>query len=370
MSVKNFSYFNKFIWSLNVIAVILIILSAIVGKVAPSQTNSFSFLGLAYIPLLLVNVLFAIYWMIRKKKTFIISLVAIVLGYQNLLNTIAFNAPQSVYTTDQMIRVMSYNSKVFGVYGNKNAEQTRDEMLQIIRDQNPDILCLQEYYSRDDEKFDITQRIKNDLGYPYYHFGETVYLEKRKQHFGVITFSKYPIIRKDKLTFSNSRNNNCIISDINFNEDTIRVFNAHLQSIHLGKEVIIDHEKTNPELNENVTLEDSKIALKKLRDAYVKRAPQARAVARNISESPYPSIVCTDLNDNPVSYSYQTISQNMCDTFIKKGIGLGSTYAGPIPGLRIDYILTSSDFEVWSFNRIDKKVSDHYPIVTLVSLQD
>ena len=247
-------------------------------------------------------------------------------------------------------------------------KKNRDEILDVIRETDPDILCLQEYYTRDDDKFNMTKRIKNDIGYPYYHFGETTYLEKRKQHFGIITFSKYPIIYRDKITFSNSTTNNCILSDIKIGSDTVRVINAHLQSIHLGKEIIINSEKINSELNEKVTLEDSKIAYKKLRDAYSKRAPQARAVSRNISESPFETIVCTDLNDNPVSYAYQIVSNNLKDTFIEKGSGIGSTYAGPIPGLRIDHIFVSDKISVLDFDIINKKLSDHYPIVALLSL--
>ena len=357
-------------WFLNVVGVLLIILSALAGKISPAKASPFSFLGLAYIPLLAVNVFFILYWILHRKKTFVISLAAILLGYQNLASTIAFNAPQSIASNEKIIRVMSYNTKVFGVYGNKNAEETRDEMLSMIKEANPDVLCLQEYYTRDDDKFNMTKRIRDDLGYPYYHFGETVYIEKRKQHFGIITFSKFPIVRKDKLIFSNSKANNCIITDVKAHGDTIRVFNAHLQSIHLGKEVIIDHDTPNPELNEDVTIEDSKIALKKLRDAYLKRAPQARAVTQNIQESPYPSVLCTDLNDTPSSYSYHTLSQNMCDVFIERGMGIGSTYAGPIPALRIDYIMTTDDFDILSFQKIKQEISDHYPIIAQVAVKD
>ena len=351
-------------------AVIVLILAALVGKISPERTQSFSLLGLAYFPLLMINILFMLYWIVSRKKTFVFSLIAILLGYENLLSTVALNFSNPVDPSESDIVVMSFNTKVFGVYGNNDPGSTRDAMLQLIKESDPDILCLQEYYSRDDDEFNMTKRIKNDMGYPYYHFGETTYLDKRKQHFGVITFSKFPIIRKDKLTFSNSQNNNCIISDIKLNDDTVRVFNAHLQSIHLGKEVIIHPERADPELNENVTLQDSKIAIKKLRDAYIKRAPQARAVARNIQESPYAEIVCTDLNDNPGSYAYQTIAHSMRDAFIEKGIGMGGTYAGPIPGLRIDHILVGEEIDVLDFEIIPEKISDHYPIVARLGLQD
>ena len=36
----------------------------------------------------------------------------------------------------------------------------------------------------------------------------------------------------------------------------------------------------------------------------------------------------------------------LCDHFKKKGLGIGTTYAGALPGLKIDYIFADDNFKV------------------------
>ncbi|MBK6641784.1 MAG: hypothetical protein IPG39_11360 [Bacteroidetes bacterium] len=78
--------------------------------------------------------------------------------------------------------------------------------------------------------------------------------------------------------------------------------------------------------------------LKRLKKAFIKRAAQADMISKHIGTSPYPVIVCGDFNDTSLSYTYKTISAGLLDAFRESGSGMGSTYTGPIPGLRIDYI--------------------------------
>jgi endonuclease/exonuclease/phosphatase family metal-dependent hydrolase len=64
------------------------------------------------------------------------------------------------------------------------------------------------------------------------------------------------------------------------------------------------------------------------------------------------------------------LRKGLVDTFKDKGAGLGTTFNGVIPLLRIDYILVDPKFQVSKFNIIKEKYSDHFPIATLISLKD
>jgi endonuclease/exonuclease/phosphatase family metal-dependent hydrolase len=71
----------------------------------------------------------------------------------------------------------------------------------------------------------------------------------------------------------------------------------------------------------------------------------------------------------PNSYTYFTISRKLQDAFLKRGFGIGRTFSGLSPTLRIDHILATKEFEVLQFNRLVKPLSDHYMIVADLRLK-
>ena len=80
-----------------------------------------------------------------------------------------------------------------------------------------------------------------------------------------------------------------------------------------------------------------------------------------IKKSPYPTIICGDFNDTPLSYTYQRLSEKKYDAFIKSGNGIGTTFI-KIPSLRIDYILYDKEFISSKFITHQNELSDHRAI--------
>ena len=83
-----------------------------------------------------------------------------------------------------------------------------------------------------------------------------------------------------------------------------------------------------------------------------------------VQSSQVPIIIAGDFNDTPASYIYQQATHLLSDPYVEQGRGFGTTYRGPFPAFRIDYILYSRDMEALSYKRISTPISDHYPIVT------
>jgi endonuclease/exonuclease/phosphatase family metal-dependent hydrolase len=100
----------------------------------------------------------------------------------------------------------------------------------------------------------------------------------------------------------------------------------------------------------------------------LKRQLQADTVRASIEKSPYPVVVCGDFNDVPNSYPYETIGHGLQDAFVKKGIGIGRTFSGIAPTLRIDNIFVDKRYAVEQFIRVPKKLSDHFPIIADITL--
>jgi endonuclease/exonuclease/phosphatase family metal-dependent hydrolase len=89
----------------------------------------------------------------------------------------------------------------------------------------------------------------------------------------------------------------------------------------------------------------------------------------HIEKSPYPVIVCGDFNDSPISYCYQSFSDQLIDSFKEAGNGIGSSYAGTMPSYRIDYVFHSDEFKAIRYNTIKDKLSDHYPVTVELAIK-
>ncbi len=98
------------------------------------------------------------------------------------------------------------------------------------------------------------------------------------------------------------------------------------------------------------------------------RGQQAGEIAAGIERSPHPVILGGDLNDVPFSYTYHQLSKNLQDAFTEKGSGLGITFNGSIPALRIDYLLSSPSFKVLDHKILAEDRSDHFPIISTFQL--
>jgi endonuclease/exonuclease/phosphatase family metal-dependent hydrolase len=159
-----------------------------------------------------------------------------------------------------------------------------------------------------------------------------------------------------------------IHADIKFNDDTLRIFTTHLQSVQFKKR---DYETINKIKNyEDSIVSNSKTIFSKLKKGIERRSIQANVIKDQLRKSQYPVIFCGDFNDVPNSYTYFTVRGNMRDAFLEKGSGIGRSFTSISPTLRIDYILTSKEFSVLQFDRIKKKYSDHYMLVTDLKLRN
>ncbi len=251
---------------------------------------------------------------------------------------------------------------LFDLYDWKKNTESRNKILNSLTEINPDILCLQEFYTSEEKgDFNNIDTVKNLLHTPYYHTEFTVTM-RNFDHWGVATFSKYPIINKGKLIFNTKSNNICIYTDVIINKDTVRIYNIHLQSISFSKAdtKFLDDVVSDKDAQEEI--ENSKNILRRLKRGFTKRTKQVDMIALHIKNCKYKIIICGDFNDTAASYSYQTLSKNLNDAFIEKGIGFGRTYAGKWPQFRIDYILHSNTLICKNYQRYSETFTDHFPI--------
>lgn len=327
--------------------------------VSPNDWDYLYFLGLGYPILLITALVFIVMWFFVRKKLMLVSVLTLLIGFNHLRHFFAVTIFQP--TIEEPIKVVSFNVHIFDLYNLEGREKNKQEIFKFLKEQDADVYCFQEFYHQDQSSnFQTKNEMIPLLETPHYHERYTHEMHDKK-FFGVATFSKFPIVNQGEIPFDNDPNNYCIYSDILKNEDTIRVFNAHIGSIRLQSddyEFFGDDER--PKYIENK--EAGQRILGRLKKAFEKRAIQAEKVAEQVAISPYPTVLCGDLNDTPVSYCYRQFSRYLYDAFVESGNGIGQTYIGKVPSNRIDYIFYSEAFESANFTTHQVNLSDHKPI--------
>jgi len=344
--------------------IILLVISMLSPLISPHKFWFPAFTGLTFPYIFIATIIVFVLILLRKyKKHLFIFLPFVLFGiyiFYNYYHPGFFNSKNPKSGT---IKIMSFNVRLFDLYNWKNNQPNRNKIFQLLNRENPGILCFQEYYYQKDGGFPTTDTLVKFLTANNIHTSYPV-INKGDYFFGIATLTEFPIVNKGEIIFSGTSNMS-IYTDILLWGDTVRIYNNHLESIRFGYE---DYRFIN-QLDLNVDsseVKDTKNIIRRIKRAFVKRAKQADAVATHIAACPYPVIVCGDFNDTPVSYAYRTIGSGLKDAYCEAGKGIGSTYNGKIPLLRIDFILHSPIYKAYNFKVIKEDLSDHFPITCLL----
>jgi len=368
----------KFILYFNILLALTIILSQLSVFVSPAKIWPLAFLGLVYPYLLAANILMIIFWLLFRKKEFLISLIAILTGWNILKSVVQPNFrflkkeesrekySRSYREKNNIIKVMTFNVRAFNTYKDGKNKYARDSIFRFIQLEDPDIICFQEYYSQEKGIFAASRLYKSLKNTPFRHINSSID-NKSGSDYGIATFSSYPIVGKGIIHFDNTINA-AIYTDIKINKDTFRIFNDHLQSVNLKANNFSFLDSLGLRYNEQQIEEILDIS-HRLKNAFVRRSKQADLISGKIAASTHPVIVCGDFNDTPVSYTYKKIRSRLSDSFIEAGWGLGNTYQGISPLLRIDFILHNPAMKAVYTERIHLKLSDHYPLITYLKFE-
>jgi endonuclease/exonuclease/phosphatase family metal-dependent hydrolase len=257
---------------------------------------------------------------------------------------------------------MTYNVNIFGLY-NWQSKEIKPNILRLIFDENPDILCLQEAFWSGDKNYFVTVdsillklRTKNVHKF-------AIATAVGKQNFGLVIISKYPIINSYSEKFDSCSNGFCFV-DIVKDEDTIRIFNLHLLSMHFDENDYTALSKITDKDHRVTDLKNASGLLKKYMTSCITRAKQADIVRKMLDDTTYPIILCGDLNDIPLSYSYNKIRSNLTDAHKKRGRINDHTWIFNNYKLRIDNIFYSDNFKCKNYYILNEPLSDHYAVVS------
>lgn len=331
--MKKLSLIDKIIFLFNSLIAVVLIVSIIGVFISPKSFSFISLLSIATPTLYIMNLGFLLYWLVKFKKQFLLSAIVLTLGFQQVSSLYRLKEKKILLSED--VKLMSYNVRMFNLYNWIDDEETNKNLTKFIKDKDPDILCIQEYHPSSD--------IATKYPFNYIKIGEN------KNHFGHAILSKYKILKAGSLNFPKSTNN-AIYADIIKNNDTVRVYNLHLQSF-----------KIDPKEESFKTENSEKLSIQ-IQDAFKKQVEQVNLILEHQERIGHKSIICGDFNNTAFSWIYRKLKSNKNDAFEIAGKGFGKTVDFTLP-FRIDFILADKEFEVHNFKTFKVEYSDHYPIM-------
>ncbi len=310
---------------------------------------------------LLLNLGFLFYWLFGRSVRVLVPLAVLFLAWGFYKRGLAVNLfPEKVGESEKTLTVLSFNVRIFNVYEHLRPDRRFDlseNSISWVKNYPADVFCLQEFYNEPGHKvYGSVEKIWKGNG--KYAFVSKSLVNSIGAQFGLAIFSKYPIVNKGTIRFGKLTQNHGMFVDIKMREDTIRVYNFHLQSMSIEEQEIVDSYSGESD----VRVQRIKELGRRLKGGFIKRSAQVDTLAAHFQASPYPVIIACDLNDTPFSYSYDKLDGLLNNAFTEAGNGFGSTYNGKLPFLRIDNQFFSDHFKVTDFKvHTEIPYSDHFP---------
>ena len=332
-------------------------LSVLSSYVNPLRFAWCSFFGLAFWAIFFYNVVILALLLLMWSRKAWISIIALVIAIPGVVKSFSLGTSMS----GGELRVMSYNLMIFKHQNDqeKTPLEVATDIAKLVKDQNPDVLCIQEFsgFIPKTSRASCIESFGEMTGLPYQYYHQ-------KANFGGnVIFSKYPVYALDEDVSFAKENEYGAVAKVDAGEKGVfYVLCCHLVSFQLTNDELTVFSETNN--SKEQVQEYGKSIVVKLKRAYERRSEEVCKMLEDIPHDGRPILLCGDFNDTPLSYTYHQIKDaGFTDGFVKAGRGIGHTYAGKLPLLRIDYVWGNEQIEPTSFKRIKFKGSDHYPVI-------
>jgi endonuclease/exonuclease/phosphatase family metal-dependent hydrolase len=349
-------FFRVILLIINLLFALLLVLSTLAGKVAPSRFVPISILSYGYFVLLLCNVLFVIIWLCLSRWEFLVSVAAIVLRLSFVPLFFQVGGNTDAEPADDVVKIMTFNTHGFGGLDSDTA-MTKDSgaviFLSIVDEVQPDVLCLQEFFSPRHVKVADSLKARGYVN----HYG----VHGQNPASQVILFTRLPMVRTHDMD-----KKSMFSVDVKKGDSEVRVCCVHLNSYQLTEEDMVGFESLSHAKPDSNTHR----LLRKFKETTLQHEQEwKQELLPLVESSQLPFVLVGDFNDTPASYIYQQATELLIDPYVEQGRGFGTTYHGPYPAYRIDYVLHTPDLEALSYKRVNTYISDHYPVVVSLRLK-
>jgi endonuclease/exonuclease/phosphatase family metal-dependent hydrolase len=311
---------------------------------------------------LILQFLFLIYWLAYRKFLFAcLPFCVLLFGFPFLKASIALTFLDKDSTKHKNFSVLTYNVQVFNAYTKKNKDyKISKHLINWVKNDESDIKCLQEFYTiPKHEVFNTVSAITKDK--KYHSYFQSALTDKRGGKFGLAIFTRFPIVNKGEIDLKDKSYNDAIFADILIEKDTLRIYNIHLQSMKINQKRMTDTDKWKENLID---------LSQRLQKGFAARSKQIDIIGEHLTNSPYPVILCGDLNDLPYSYTYFRLKKQLKNAFEEAGNGFEISLNSQIFYVRIDNQFFSPQIDIFDYQTIKEvNYSDHFPIKVAYGIQ-
>lgn len=272
------------------------------------------------------------------------------LGWGHLNSNFGFGGSNASLEKNE-ISVVNFNTRILSqVYFHKNKKEKAKQIKHFenwLSEHKTDVFLLQEISNN---RIKLIQKVVN--------FPHLIQPEGKR----VAILSRYPVISSGVIEFK-SASHLAVWADLKIMKDKIiRFYTLHLKSSHLDRDAI--DAVAAGKVREKETWFGIWGLINVYKDHASARVTQSEKILAHIQTSPYPVVVGGDFNEPPTSYVYHQFNAQLKDAFRSAGSGFGSTYAGKIPLMKIDYLFYDPRLRILEHKIERKPFSDHYPVRT------
>jgi endonuclease/exonuclease/phosphatase family metal-dependent hydrolase len=270
-------------------------------------------------------------------------------------------ANPSDYGMGEVLSVMTLNYPIWPV---NDTERRSREMMALVQRERPDLIALQEGWSRYGPDGNRLQA-RPDVSLLTDSASYMSYGPRRPDRSvsNVPIFSLFPLEAVHSSTLlpgSDGSGAEVMRAEARWRQRALVVFNVHLQSFGSDKPWREDNSSwANPRMWIRY--------LRQYRDAIVRRAEQAEQLAAMIAEETEPVVVVGDFNSTRNNWDFNWIAAGLRDAFEVAGSGRGATYHARYPFARIDFVLVSEEFAILSAQVPKVVISDHRPVIATLA---
>jgi endonuclease/exonuclease/phosphatase family metal-dependent hydrolase len=349
--VKNKWWLDRPLQVVNLLLVALSLGTLLTPYADPNYFWVLAVLGLGTPIFLFLHLCFMLFWLLRKKRYAVLSIGILLMSWPAVEGLVGLNSQQTAQEDLPTFKLVTYNVRSLKSYTNQNKTISPEAFKAAIAPLQPDVLCLQEFAATNESRQPYLNTLQS-LGLQYFSYSTT-------ESSRLMIASRFPLQTIKAHTFGNSVNG-YLMAEVNLDGKKFNLINVHLRSNYVTG--LTNQIADEGNLNEKETWRNIRQVLSKYKAAAVSRSEQAEQIAAELKSFKDPAIICGDFNDTGQSYSYRILKDGYYDAFIQAGQAWGASYAGKIPGLRIDYILYAPLFKALQCRREKAAFSDHHPV--------